>query len=110
MLPSDDKQEANPYVNVPIASGLRGMRGHVVIHASDCLIMVSGSSGTFSEVGLAYFHRPLVVIEGTGGWSDRLRAILYEEKHLDPRRYNTIYFVSTLQEAVDLAFELAQSS
>lgn len=108
VLPSDDKSEANPFVNVPIASGLRGIRGHVVISASDCLIMISGSSGTFSEVGLAYFHRPLIVLEGTGGWADRLRSILYEEKHLDPRAVNTIYFASSPEEAVNLAFELTE--
>jgi len=107
LLPSDDRREANPYVNVPIATGLHGVRSHVVVYASDCVIMVSGSSGTFSEVGLTYFHRPLIVVEGTGGWADRLRAILYEGKHLDPRGVNTIYFAQTPAEAVDLAFKLA---
>ncbi len=109
VLPGSDKAEANQYVNVPLATALGGIRSHVMVTISDCLIMISGSSGTFSEVGLAYFHRPLVVIEGTGGWADRLRAILYEEKHLDPRRINTIHFASSAEEAVALAFALVES-
>jgi uncharacterized protein (TIGR00725 family) len=88
---------------------MRGVRSHIMISASASIIMISGSSGTFSEVGLAYFHRPLVVLEGSGGWADKLRGILYEEKYLDARGYNTIYFAKTPEEAVDMAFRLAEA-
>ncbi len=107
ILPSSDKAEANPYVTVPIASGLNEVRSHAVIGASDVLIMVCGSTGTLNEVTFAYGYRPLIVVEGTGGWADMLRPAIYEGRFLDQRGSAEIVYVKTAQEAVDKAFELA---
>jgi uncharacterized protein (TIGR00725 family) len=110
VLPSSSKAEANPYVNVPIATGLNGLRSHVIIQACDAIIMVCGSTGTLNEATLAYgYGRPLIVIEGTGGWADRLRPAAYKGQHLDQRGTATIQYVSGAAEAVDKAFEVAEA-
>ncbi len=75
LLPSESKYEANQYVSVPIATGLGRMRNTMLVRACDAIIMIGGGTGTLNEAILAYGRKPLVVLEGTGGWADRLRAI-----------------------------------
>ncbi len=53
ILPSDDTNEANPYVQVPVATGLGIGRNVVVVRTADVLIAVGGSYGTLSEIALA---------------------------------------------------------
>lgn len=45
----------------------------VLVKASDGIIAVGGGAGTLREMALAYKEgKPLVVLEGAGGWADRL--------------------------------------
>src|SRR5207253_4956463 len=109
LLPGLDSDEANPYVDVPIATGMGFMRNTLVVRAADAVIMVSGGIGTLNELTVAYEDKPTVVLEGTGGWSDRIRDIAYEGMHLDEAGINEIRFAKTPAEAVDLALSLAPS-
>jgi uncharacterized protein (TIGR00725 family) len=104
LMPSHSKSEANEYVTVPLATGLGEMRNHLTIRASDAIIMISGSTGTLMEATISYGRKPLIVLEGTGGWSDRLRGTLYEEQHFNQRRTSAILYASSPEEAVEIAF------
>jgi hypothetical protein len=53
ILPTDDTYEANPYVQVPVATGFGIGRNVVIARTADVLIAVGGSYGTLSEIGLA---------------------------------------------------------
>lgn len=53
ILPGADRREANPYVDVAIASGIGEARNLAIIRTSDALIAVGGSYGTLSEIGFA---------------------------------------------------------
>jgi hypothetical protein len=53
VLPSDDTLEANPYVQVPVATGFGAGRNMVIVRTADVLIAVGGSYGTLSEIALA---------------------------------------------------------
>lgn len=53
ILPGADALEANPYVRVPIATGLGVMRNLVVVTSADAVVAVGGRYGTLSEIGLA---------------------------------------------------------
>jgi uncharacterized protein (TIGR00725 family) len=108
LLPGFSKNEANPYVSIPIVTGLGEMRNHLTIRASDAIIMICGSTGTLNEATIAYGQKPLIVVEGTGGWSDRLRQFLYEGHHFDERGTAEVFFVSDPEEAVFKAIELAK--
>ena len=103
LLPGLARSEANQYVTIPLCTGLGGIRNHLTVPAADAVIMIAGSTGTLNEATLSYGPKPLVVIEGTGGWSDRLRDLLYDAAHFDARGSAVIRFVSTAREAVDLA-------
>lgn len=50
-----------------------GPRESVLALSCDGLIAISGGSGTMTEMLIAYMNkRPVVVIEGTGGWADKM--------------------------------------
>ncbi|OYD14942.1 TIGR00725 family protein [candidate division WOR-3 bacterium JGI_Cruoil_03_51_56] len=53
ILPGPDREEANPFVDVAIATGLGGARNLVIIRTADVLIAIDGSYGTLSEIGFA---------------------------------------------------------
>jgi len=71
------------------------------------VIMISGGIGTLNELTIAYQDKPTIILEGTGGWSDRIREIAYGGKHLDESGSATLHFASTPEEAVDRAIALA---
>ncbi len=52
ILPDGDPAAANPYVTVPIATGLGIARNAIVARAALCLIAIGGGLGTISEVAL----------------------------------------------------------
>ncbi len=107
LLPGLERQSANPYVDIPLATGLGTIRNHLTVRSSDAVIMIGGGNGTLNELTICYGTKPVVVFEGSGGWSDRIRGSLYEGKYLDERRAGEIHFAQSAAEAVDLAFELA---
>jgi len=64
ILPGPDRGAANPYVDVPIVTGLGEARNAVVVRAADAVIAISGGYGTLSEIGLALkMGRPVVGLD-----------------------------------------------
>jgi uncharacterized protein (TIGR00725 family) len=53
ILPGIHAAEANPWVRIPIASGLGEARNALVVRAADAVVAVGGSWGTLSEIALA---------------------------------------------------------
>jgi hypothetical protein len=71
--------------------------------------MIGGGVGTLNEVTIAYDSGvPLVVLEGTTGWADRLRGAIEDGKWLDERRVVEISFALSPDEAVAIALERAK--
>lgn len=63
ILPGDDPAAANPYVDVPIVTGLGIARNVLVVKNGEAAIAVSGGAGTLSEIGVALkIGRPVVAI------------------------------------------------
>jgi uncharacterized protein (TIGR00725 family) len=107
MLPGFKKDDANRYVDVALTTGMGWMRNTLVVRAADAVIMISGGIGTLNELTIAYQDKPTIILEGTGGWSDRVREIAYGGKHLDESGSATLHFAATPEEAVDRALTLA---
>jgi uncharacterized protein (TIGR00725 family) len=110
ILPGFDKRDANAYVDIALTTGMGWMRNTLTVRAADAVIMISGGIGTLNELTVAYEDKPTIVLEGTGGWSDRIREIAYDGKHLDEAHRATLHFASTPREAVDLALGLARDA
>jgi uncharacterized protein (TIGR00725 family) len=74
ILPGTDRSEANPYVDVPVITGLGEARNAIIVRTADAVVAVSGGYGTLSEIGLALkMGRPVVGLDtwelGRGGRS-----------------------------------------
>ncbi len=109
-LPSMDRSTANPHVDIVFPTGLGRARNLLTARGCDALIMIGGGCGTLNELTVAYADgRPVVILRGAGGWSDRLGSVLYDGQYLDERRTVPIAFSDTPEEAVALAFAAARS-
>lgn len=54
ILPGLDPAAANPYIDIPIATGLSEARNAIVVSAAtDAVIAIGGEFGTLSEIGFA---------------------------------------------------------
>lgn len=53
IIPSDDKKDANPYVQIPIVTGMGVGRNVMLVKTADVLIAIGGEFGTLSEIAHA---------------------------------------------------------
>ncbi len=64
ILPSERREQANEYVDIPIATGLGHARNALVPLNGDAVIALAGGVGTLSELGFAgIYDRPVVGLE-----------------------------------------------
>jgi len=63
VLPGRDPAAANPWVGVPLATGMGDARNALVVSFADAVVAVGGAWGTLSEVALArVLERPVVLL------------------------------------------------
>ncbi len=63
ILPGGSKEEANPYIDIPIVTGMGEARNLSVIRSSDTVIALPGKYGTLSELSFALkLDKPVVGI------------------------------------------------
>jgi len=53
IIPGDNPNLANPYIDIVITTDLGHARNVLVVHSSQAVIAVSGSHGTLSEIAVA---------------------------------------------------------
>jgi uncharacterized protein (TIGR00725 family) len=96
ILPGTDRSQANPYVDVPIVTGLGEARNAVVARTAQAVVAIGGSYGTLSEIAFALrFGVPVV---GLRTWEVR------REAHPPA----PIVYVDTPEKAAARALELAR--
>ncbi len=65
LLPESEPDQANPYVTVPLATGIGEARNVLVARAGFCIVAIGESYGTLSEVALGLqFGRPVIGLCG----------------------------------------------
>ena len=67
LVPTQQKDDANPYVDIVIVTGMGHARNAIVAASSDVLIAVGGEYGTLSEIALG-LKMGKTVISLQGGW------------------------------------------
>jgi len=73
ILSSTQMDDANPWCSIVIPTGLGHARNALTALAADMIVAVGGGAGTLSELCFGWIHgRPIYLMEGSGGWSDRL--------------------------------------
>jgi uncharacterized protein (TIGR00725 family) len=53
ILPGENRLSANPYVQIPIATGIGYARNAAVVKSAQAVIAIGGSYGTLTEIGYA---------------------------------------------------------
>ncbi len=66
ILPGSTRERRNPYVDIPVVTGLGDARNVIVAMTGQAVIAVGGSLGTLAEVACALAHNVPVI--GTDPW------------------------------------------
>lgn len=66
ILPGNQPHEANPYIDLPVATGMGYSRNSLVAMNSDVLIAIDGEYGTLTEIAFGLIYGKKVV--GLGTW------------------------------------------
>ncbi len=53
ILPGKTKEDANPYIDIPIVTAMSHARNAIIVRTADIVIAIGGKYGTLSEIGLA---------------------------------------------------------
>ena len=93
LLPGFARSDANPWVTIPVVTGMDQARNVILVRSCDAVIAVGGRYGTLSEIALALkFEVPVVAL---GSW----RLVQPEGRRVP------IIRAKTPEEAVELAAE-----
>ena len=94
----------NPYVSVPVVTGLDfQMRSFIMLHSVDAVVSVGGEIGTAIEILGAYaYSKRLILLRGTGGWTDRISEVLIDGKYLDNRRKIVVEQAWSIDEVIEI--------
>lgn len=64
ILPGLSPNDANPYIDLPIATGLGEARNVIIVRTADVLIAVGGGYGTLSEIAFALrLQKPVIGLD-----------------------------------------------
>ena len=96
ILPGADRSEANPYVDIPIVTGIGLARNAIIARTAQAAVAIGGSYGTLSEIAYALLFGVPVV--GLGTWK------IEREGHPPA----PIIYAATPQEAAEKALALAR--
>ena len=99
ILPGSNREEANPYVDYPVVTGIGYARNKLVVKSGHVVIAVGGSYGTLSEIAFAIGYKIPVV--GLKTWQ-----FIHHTGVLDQK----IFYVNSAKEAVKKALELAREN
>ena len=95
ILPGDSRQAANPYVQIPIVTGIGYARNVAVVKSAQAVIAIGGNYGTLSEISHAL--QSGIPVIGLNTWA--------LSKH--DRQDNSIITAQSPTEAVNKALSLA---
>jgi len=68
LLPGSDPSAANPWVSIPLATGMGEARNALVVRAGEAVVAVGGGWGTLSEIALARKMGRAVALLGEPPW------------------------------------------
>jgi uncharacterized protein (TIGR00725 family) len=94
ILPGESRRDANPYVKIPVVTGIGYARNVAVVKTSQAVIAIDGSYGTLTEI--AYALQSGIPVVGLGTWSISI----------DGKADKNIITAESAGEAVDRAMKL----
>ena len=97
ILPGESRQAANPYVQIPIVTGIGYARNITVVKSAQAVIAIDGNYGTLSEISHAL--QSGIPVIGLNTWSLSRNS----------KQDDSIILAQNATEAVDKALNLAAS-
>ena len=68
ILPRDDRNEANPWIDIPIVTGIGYARNSIVVKTGLAVLAIDGAFGTLSEIGHALGQPDALTVVGLHTW------------------------------------------
>lgn len=99
ILPGSKREDANPYIDFPVVTGIGYARNKLVVKTGQVVIAVGGSYGTLSEIAFALGYKIPVV--GLKTWH-----FIHHSGQVD----QAVHYVDSPKEAVKLALKLAREA
>jgi uncharacterized protein (TIGR00725 family) len=96
ILPGKNSNMANPWVDIPVVTGIGEARNVAVVKSAQAVIAIGGGYGTLSEI--AYALKSSIPVIGLNTWS------LSRNGH----EYDSIIRVQSATDAVDKAISLVK--
>ena len=53
ILPGNSRETANPYIDIPIVTGIGTARNIILVKTAECIIAIDGKYGTLTEIAYA---------------------------------------------------------
>ena len=97
ILPGESRHAANPYVKIPIVTGIGYARNVAVVKSSQAVIAIDGNYGTLTEIG--YALQSGIPVIGLKTWSISIEG----------KADNKIIIAKNPKEAVEKAMSLIES-
>lgn len=95
-LPEATLERANPFVTIPLATGVGYARNYMIVYNSDAVVAIGGSEGTLNEMAAA-LNMGLTVVSLESWPVDRIGRL----------RRGTLLHAKSAREAVELGLEAA---
>jgi len=95
ILPSDLPADSNPYVRIPVATGMGYARNIAVVNSAQAVIAIDGDYGTLTEIGFAL--KSGIPVVGLHTWS------LYRNDEEDKSIIKAEDAVDAVEKAISLA-------
>ncbi|PWJ44109.1 TIGR00725 family protein [Sediminitomix flava] len=98
ILPSSDKEDANPYCDIVIPTGIGIARNFIVVNTADIVIALGGGAGTLSEMAFAWqLGKNIIAYTQEGGWAEKLAG-----EQIDNRRATPIFEAKSIEEIMNI--------
>jgi len=103
ILPGENPEEANQYINFPIPTGM-GEARNAIVAGADAVIAIGGGAGTLSEIALAWKKGKLLLAWRGSGWSGQLADNVIDSRGRGNNfaRDDMIIGFDTAQEALNI--------
>ena len=100
VIPSHNKKDANPYIDIVIPTGLSLARNLILVGMADAIIILGGGAGTLNEISLGWQLNKLIIAIDFDGWGKKVAG-----KQLDKRRDDIIFSAKDENEAMEIINE-----
>jgi uncharacterized protein (TIGR00725 family) len=94
VLPDVFTDNANPFIDTPIATGAGIARNIIIVNTADIIIAAGGGAGTLSEIAFAWqLNKTVLCVTQFDGWAKELAG-----KNLDNRHSGLLMPVNNIDE------------